>query len=238
MGVRAAHGMKFSDVIIGLSIAVIAASIGVVLHFAVGVPIGGAIALALTALVVLTTLQIVTVNARQRMALASQMQDVSDTLGHCLRQVSALTQRLDTLHGDVSERLEQETAQLQAEVSLIEAAVRELAEAFEVDMTAREAAQASAQNSAQNFANMATAQPAPPSSVLPPAPEPPVTVAPAIDVAEAASPVLPEPVAVEPVPAETLEDAVAAATKTAIATFASGCFWCTEADFDKVPGVL
>ena len=24
----------------------------------------------------------------------------------------------------------------------------------------------------------------------------------------------------------------------AIATFASGCFWCTEADFDKVPGVV
>ena len=23
-----------------------------------------------------------------------------------------------------------------------------------------------------------------------------------------------------------------------IATFAGGCFWCTEADFDKVPGVL
>ncbi|MEO0799219.1 MAG: peptide-methionine (S)-S-oxide reductase MsrA [Pseudomonadota bacterium] len=34
------------------------------------------------------------------------------------------------------------------------------------------------------------------------------------------------------------EDAVAAATETAIATFASGCFWCTEADFDKIPGVL
>lgn len=26
--------------------------------------------------------------------------------------------------------------------------------------------------------------------------------------------------------------------KTAVATFASGCFWCTESDFDKVPGVL
>lgn len=24
----------------------------------------------------------------------------------------------------------------------------------------------------------------------------------------------------------------------AVATFAGGCFWCTEADFDKVPGVL
>ena len=23
-----------------------------------------------------------------------------------------------------------------------------------------------------------------------------------------------------------------------VATFAGGCFWCTEADFDKVPGVL
>lgn len=29
-----------------------------------------------------------------------------------------------------------------------------------------------------------------------------------------------------------------AAEKTATATFGSGCFWCTEADFDKVPGVL
>jgi len=26
--------------------------------------------------------------------------------------------------------------------------------------------------------------------------------------------------------------------KTAIATFAGGCFWCIEADFDRVPGVL
>jgi methionine-S-sulfoxide reductase len=25
---------------------------------------------------------------------------------------------------------------------------------------------------------------------------------------------------------------------TAVATFASGCFWCTEADFEKVPGVV
>jgi peptide-methionine (S)-S-oxide reductase len=26
--------------------------------------------------------------------------------------------------------------------------------------------------------------------------------------------------------------------KRAVATFAGGCFWCTEADFDKVPGVI
>ncbi len=30
----------------------------------------------------------------------------------------------------------------------------------------------------------------------------------------------------------------AAAQATAKATFAGGCFWCVEADFDKVPGVL
>ncbi len=32
--------------------------------------------------------------------------------------------------------------------------------------------------------------------------------------------------------------AAAAGTKTAIATFAGGCFWCVESDFDKVDGVL
>jgi peptide-methionine (S)-S-oxide reductase len=32
--------------------------------------------------------------------------------------------------------------------------------------------------------------------------------------------------------------ATPAAQQTARATFAGGCFWCTEADFDKVPGVV
>lgn len=31
---------------------------------------------------------------------------------------------------------------------------------------------------------------------------------------------------------------IAPGIKTETATFASGCFWCTEADFDQVPGVL
>ena len=32
--------------------------------------------------------------------------------------------------------------------------------------------------------------------------------------------------------------AFAQAPQTATATFAGGCFWCVEADFDKVPGVI
>jgi peptide-methionine (S)-S-oxide reductase len=38
--------------------------------------------------------------------------------------------------------------------------------------------------------------------------------------------------------AAALGSASAQAPKTATAIFAGGCFWCTEADFDKVPGVL
>jgi peptide-methionine (S)-S-oxide reductase len=34
------------------------------------------------------------------------------------------------------------------------------------------------------------------------------------------------------------QGASAAAGATAIATFAGGCFWCVESDFDKLPGVL
>jgi methionine-S-sulfoxide reductase len=38
--------------------------------------------------------------------------------------------------------------------------------------------------------------------------------------------------------AETNQLAAKTETKTAQAVFAGGCFWCTEADFDKMPGVL
>src|SRR5260370_8631099 len=38
--------------------------------------------------------------------------------------------------------------------------------------------------------------------------------------------------------AAALGGASAQAPKTATATFAGGCFWCVEADFDKVPGVI
>ena len=38
--------------------------------------------------------------------------------------------------------------------------------------------------------------------------------------------------------AAAINGASAQAPKTAVATFAGGCFWCTEADFDKVPGVI
>jgi len=48
-----------------------------------------------------------------------------------------------------------------------------------------------------------------------------------------------EPIPPPPAPASDVRPA-SAPTKagTARALFASGCFWCTEADFDKVPGVL
>jgi peptide-methionine (S)-S-oxide reductase len=38
--------------------------------------------------------------------------------------------------------------------------------------------------------------------------------------------------------AAAINGASAQAPKTATATFAGGCFWCTESDFDKVPGVI
>ena len=38
--------------------------------------------------------------------------------------------------------------------------------------------------------------------------------------------------------AQTAATAAATAVLTAKATFAGGCFWCVESDFDKVPGVL
>lgn len=38
--------------------------------------------------------------------------------------------------------------------------------------------------------------------------------------------------------AETTKPAVKPAETTAVATFAAGCFWCSEAAYDKVPGVI
>ena len=48
-----------------------------------------------------------------------------------------------------------------------------------------------------------------------------------------------EPIPPPPAPASDVRPASAPTkTGTARAIFASGCFWCTEADFDKVPGVV
>lgn len=45
--------------------------------------------------------------------------------------------------------------------------------------------------------------------------------------------------AVAPARAQEAKPAASAPTQaTAVATFASGCFWCTESDFEKVPGVV
>lgn len=41
-----------------------------------------------------------------------------------------------------------------------------------------------------------------------------------------------------PVRAQAKPPVAGVASGPALATFAGGCFWCTEADFDKVPGVL
>ena len=40
------------------------------------------------------------------------------------------------------------------------------------------------------------------------------------------------------VPAAIATEPEAKPKSTAVATFAAGCFWCTESDFDKVPGVI
>jgi peptide-methionine (S)-S-oxide reductase len=39
-------------------------------------------------------------------------------------------------------------------------------------------------------------------------------------------------------PPQSATGSQSAAPATAVATFAGGCFWCVEADFDKVPGVI
>jgi peptide-methionine (S)-S-oxide reductase len=39
-------------------------------------------------------------------------------------------------------------------------------------------------------------------------------------------------------PAQSAGGGAATGAATAVATFASGCFWCTEADYEKVPGVV
>lgn len=64
---------------------------------------------------------------------------------------------------------------------------------------------------------------------------PPSSPAPAAT-ASSSQPVAPSPQLLAPTP-QSVTPSLQPAT-TATATFAGGCFWCVESDFDKVPGVI
>ena len=66
----------------------------------------------------------------------------------------------------------------------------------------------------------------------------PTSVAASTPAVTPAGPVTTQPVAAEPTEPAPVAPAAPPEPRRAVATFAAGCFWCTEADFDKVKGVL
>ncbi len=123
--------MKPSDIIIGLSMVVIAGCFGLALTIAGGISAAASGAFALALIAVLAALHLLTTSQRERRDTARVMRDLSETVGHCMRQVTALTRRVDDLHADVTGRVDAETRDLHTELNLVADAVRELADAMD-----------------------------------------------------------------------------------------------------------
>lgn len=123
--------MKPSDIIIGLSMVVIAGCFGLALTIAGGISAAASGASALALIAVLAALHFVTTSQRERRDTTRVMRDLSETVGHCMRQVTALTRRVDDLHADVTGRVDAETRDLHTELNLVADAVRELADAMD-----------------------------------------------------------------------------------------------------------
>ncbi|MEM9205925.1 MAG: EAL domain-containing protein [Pseudomonadota bacterium] len=131
--------MPVGGFIIGTSIAVIAISVSVILVVAMAVPMTIAVVSGLSTLAVLTALQVSLSFNRVRKSVGNQITDLRETVGHTLRQIGTLTERVDQAHSELSDRIDQDGAQLNAEISLVEAAVRELADTVDGMSKAQEA---------------------------------------------------------------------------------------------------
>ncbi|MCB1492160.1 MAG: EAL domain-containing protein, partial [Rhodobiaceae bacterium] len=190
--------MRPGKYIIGFSMAVIAGCLGFVLTVVGGAPVALSVTMALMALAVLVLIHLLFSLSRERRAMSEQVNDLTETVAHCMRQVTAVTQRLDELHADVTARVDGETREMRQEVTLVADAVRELADVLEARFgTSPEPAEPAVAHAAP----APQPQPAPAPEQMAPAPQAPapVMLEPVAPAPVTYAPAIPEPVIHAPV---------------------------------------
>ena len=111
--------------------AAIAVCVGAIGYFVLGLALGPSIAAGLVVLLALGAVQFAISAWRERSTLDERIEDLSEAVAHVMRRISALEERFDDIGTSVAEQVAIETQTLQSEMTLIERAVRELADTVE-----------------------------------------------------------------------------------------------------------
>lgn len=129
--------MAFGRIVIGISMAAIALCVGLVLFLLLGATFALSFGVSLIVLLVMANIHLRIMAANDHRELVNNQNNMAEAVGHCMRQTTALTQRLDDLHMDISEHNSSEMASIRAEVDLVAQAVRELADVMETETSER-----------------------------------------------------------------------------------------------------
>lgn len=126
---------RIAGIIIGISMAAIAGSVGAVLFFALNTSATVATLSTMVVFIALAHLHALGVRERERAALDSRIDDLTDAVSHCMRKLASFNDQFDAVDAASEKRVKAVARALHEEIGLVETALRELADTVDAGLS-------------------------------------------------------------------------------------------------------
>ena len=126
---------RIAGIIIGISMAAIAGSVGAVLFFALNASPTVAALSTMVVFIALAHLHAIGERERERAALDSRIDDLTDAVSHCMRKLAGFNDQFEAVDAASEKRVKVAARALHEEIGLVETALRELADTVDAGLS-------------------------------------------------------------------------------------------------------